>query len=306
MGFSLLLNDPLSRWLSPLGPFHYLDRSNPTIVKLTPDIAMLDVVDSNTHTFSVVCDDDCSGFDSSTSTINLYRMKNNKYETFNGSSSISGNRIDYMVDTELTHGEYLMQIIVSDRATNRSESEYRFIVPERQIISISGVLEKYEEEKHAKLFRSFLKERAEMLDLHLYRLYVYQYALRNTAQRTYCKSLHLSIGNQGVVFYWKEMGSLDCRGIVSLNLTESMQKNVPENMIFSSERLLSIDEIGPGGMAHFNALVGFMTRSKRPPRMSIPPEEILWAGTYVSEGYGRTTIEKIRRWVPIKKRNNGN
>lgn len=293
------------RSLSRVPPFHYLDRNDPIVVEVVPDIRESDYVDADTRTFSVTCRDDCSGLDLTQCSINLYCLKDNEYEPLSGKSSINENRFDFMVDTELTHGEYFLRITLSDKANNMSEFEYRFVVPEEEIIDISAVYEEYEEAKHKKLFRSFLDERGEVLDLHRYRLYVYRYGLRNKAEKTYCRSLHFSIGNQGVIFCWKEMSSVNCSGIVSLSFTESMQKNVPKNMVFTSERMLSIDEIGPGGLARFAALVGFMKFDNFRPKVSTP-REIGVFGTYVSEGYGRTTIENVRRWIPIKKSNSNN
>lgn len=253
----------------------------------------------------MTCRDDCSGLDLTQCSINLYCLKNNQNEPVSGKSNISTNRFDFMFDTELTHGEYYLRITVSDKANNMSESEYRFVVPEEEIVGISALYEEYEKAKHENLFRSFLEERGEILDIHKYRLYVYRYGVHNKAEKTYCRSLHFSIDNQGVIFCWKEMSSIDCSGIVSLSLTESVQKNVPKNMVFTSQRMLSIEEIGPGGWAQFAALVGFMKLDNFRPKVSTP-REIGVFGTYVSEGYGRTKIEDVRRWVPIKKRKSGN
>ncbi len=302
---TLLFSGPLMRSLSRVPPFHYLDRNDPIVVGVVPNISASDYVDADTRTFSISCRDDCSGLDLPQCRMNLYCLKDNEYEPLSGKSIISANRFDFTVDTELTHGEYFLRITLSDKANNMSESEYRFVVPEEEIVDISAVYEEYEEEKHEKLFRSFFDERGEMLDLHLYRLYVYRYSVRNKAEKTYCRSLHFSIGNQGVIFFWKEMSSVDCSGIVSLSFTESMQKNVPNNMVFTSERMLSIDEIGPGGLARFAALVGFIKRDNFRPKVNAPREIGLF-GTYVSEGYGRTTIEDVRRRVSIKKLNSGN
>jgi hypothetical protein len=300
--FTLLFSQPIRGFLSPHWPFHYLDRNAPTIVAVLPDIRASDYVDAKTRTLSVTCRDDCSGLDLARSRINLYRVRDNEYEPLSGKSSVMRNRFEYMRDTDLTHGEYFLRITVCDRAKNRSESEYPFVVPEEEIIAISALCEQYDEAKHENLFRSFLDERAEMLDLHRYILYVYYYGVRNKAEKTYCRNLHFDISSQGVVFCWKETASVRCNGIVSVNFTEAMVKNVPKNMVFTSERMLSIDEVGPGGLAHFAALVGFMKFDSLGPKVSTPTEIGVF-GTYVSQGYARTTTVPVRRWIPIKKRN---
>ena len=302
---TLLFNGPLMALLSRYQPFHYLDRNNPIILGVIPDIRASEYVDADTRTFSLTFRDDCSGLDLARCSIDLCCLKDEEYVSLNGNLTTRTNRLDFTVNTELGCGEYILRATVFDRANNGFEYEYQFVVPEEEIIDISAVYEEYKEAKHEKLFRSFLDERAAMLDQPKQMLFVYRIGLHNKAEKTYCKSLHFSIDCQAVIYCWKEMSAFECKGIVSLSTTEAMQKNIPKDIVFTSQRILSIDEIGPGGLAGFAALVGFMKFDKVRPKVNTPGEIGVF-GTYVSEGYGRTKIEDIRRWIPIKKRNSDN
>lgn len=300
---TLLFSGPLMSSLSQVPPFHYLDRNDPIVVGLVPDIRASDYIDSDTRTFSVTCRDDCSGLDFPQCRINLYCLKNNEYEPLSGKSNINENRFDFMVDTELTHGEYYLRITLFDNANNMSESEYSFMVPENDIIDITFSYEEYDEAKHRKLVRFLPNELGTLFDK--MRLYVYHYGVRNRAEKTYCKSVHISVDNPGVIYSWEETGGLNYTGVVSLSVTEALHKRVPKNRVFVTERKLSIEEIGPGGFVLFVALVGLMDFDNFRPKESTPMDIGVF-GTYVSEGYGRTTIENVRRWIPIKKRNSNN
>jgi hypothetical protein len=220
-----------------------------------------------------------------------------------GKSSVTKSGLEFTVDRELTPGKYSLRIAVCDKAENKAESEYPFLVPEEEIVRVSVWYEDYSESKadHKRLFRSFLDEHKEMIAP--WRLHVYHYALDNEANKTYCRNLHLRIDNQFTIFCWQETGSMNCSGIGALNVTGAVQKHLV-NDVFTSDRTLSIQELAPGGFAYFSALVGFHADfDKNPPTT---PTGVFISGTYVSEGYARTTIVPVKCWIPLKRINSNN
>ena len=298
---TLLFSQPLRAFLSPHWPFHYLDRNSPTIVAVLPDIRASDYVDADTRTFSLTCRDDCSGLDLARSRIDLYRLRDKEYEPMGGKSTTIANTFEYMVDTQLMHGEYLLRITACDKANNRSEPKHAFVVPESELIDIKISSEEYDEADHRKLLPSLPNGTLKVFDRT--RLYVYHFILYNKGEKTYCKNIHVTINTSGAIYSWKEVGGMDYTGVVSLSIAESFDKTIQKHQVFVSQRVLTIEEIAPGGHVHFVALVGFMQIDNRPELSSATDVGVF--GTYISEGYGRTTIVHIRRWIPIKKRNSG-
>jgi hypothetical protein len=295
---ALLFTEPLRRTLSPHWPFHYLDGNAPTVVGITPNIGERDYVDAGTDAFRVVCRDDCSGMEPARCDVSVYRLIDNRREHLAGRLSVGANELNLSLDEGLQYGEYVLSISLRDRARRMCESEYNFAVLERQVVDISVWYEEYDDSKHKTQFRSFIDSHEDLLRDH--KLYVYQYGVYNKADLTYCRSLHLHISNQASIFCWEQKGGFKCDDVTSANVSESMQKDVAGH-VFTSEWLLSIGEMAPHGFAHFSALAGFHRLDN-----TGVPREIGAFGTYVSEGYGKTMVEDIKRWIPIKKLQNSN
>jgi hypothetical protein len=305
LGFilTLLFNGPLMCSLSQITPFHYLDRNDPIIVRVVPDIRASHYIDADIRTFSVSCRDDCSGLDLACCRINLYYFKDNRLESLGGRTSAMANGFEFTIDNKLVHGEYLLRIFLFDKAENKCESEYSFTVPENDIFGITVNYEEYDENKHKQLISSVPDKLEGLIDM--MDLFVYHIIVRNEAEKTYCRDVYLTLDVSGVVYSWEEEGGLDYTGTISLDISESFMKALPKNRIFGSQRTLSIDEIAPKGSVRFTALVGFMNIDNVHSDVN-GPSEIGVFGNYVSEGYGKTKVENVRRWVPVRRFNSGN
>lgn len=204
----LLLNAPLTRLLSQYWPFRYLDQKPPIIFDVSPDITRSDHVDANTIAFGVTYEDDCAGVESVKSDLNISYMGKNGYRIVGGKLARKHGRLDFTVDEKLKCGEYLLRITLCDKAKNTSESKYSFVVPEDEILTISARYEEYEESKHKALVPAVLSDRVvPSAD----KLYVYYVNLHNRAQKTYCRSLYVTIDIEGVIWRWEETGSADCK-----------------------------------------------------------------------------------------------
>jgi len=268
------------------------------VVTLSPDVRTSRCVEANTRTFSVSSRDDCSGLDLTRCKISLFCLKRSVRKPLSVPTDIRENGFALALDKDLAHGEYFLQISLCDRAENRAEFEYPFVVPEADIMSTTATYEDYNEAKHKELIRSLPAKLGELIGRQ--DLYVCHYVLHNKAENTYCKDIYISVDNEGAIYSWGEIGGLDYTGVVSLTVPESFDRSFPKNRVFGPQQILRVEEIAPGGHVHFIAMVGFM-RDPSLPQEPRRPRKVGIFGTYISEGYGRTTTERVQRWVPIKK-----
>jgi hypothetical protein len=77
-----------------------------------------------------------------------------------------------------------------------------------------------------------------------------------------------------------------------------MTKSLPKERVFGGQEMMHIEEMAPGGLVNFRALVGvFNIEGNRQALRT--PTQIEVFGTYVSDGYRRTTTVDVRRKIPV-------
>jgi hypothetical protein len=292
---TLLFNDPIARVLSKRWPFHYLDRNPPVISGIVPDIVRSAYVDANTVVFGVAFRDDLAGLDLAKCDLGISYVDQNGGQPVEGKLDKQPGRLQYVAKERLRSGEYILKTSLYDRAKNGLESEYPFVIPENDILSIRATYEEYDASKHEIKMPVPWDGQKNVPN----NLYVYSLTLYNRAKATYCRNIYVRIDvEDGVIWQFEEVGGEGYNLIASLSTPESLRRNGPKDhdRVFGPQQVVHIQEIAPKGFLNFRVLVGFVAFGGRKPGT---PREIQVSGIYISDGYRRTTLVDVWREISI-------
>lgn len=299
---TLIFHEPLSHFLSKAPFFRYIDKNEPKIDVVKPNIDQSLNMDTGIRNFVVSFSEKDSGLSFSKSYLKISRKDNKGYESLNGNLELNENNseLSFTLDKELKHGEYLFEVLLVDRANNQKGFRKEFMVEEKEPLNFSIEYENYEESSQKEIFADFHEEKKEFLKDN--NLYIYRINFYNKDPIAVLKDLYLSIDiSGGVFYYWYEISNFQTEGVKVINLSESMNKQLAESemRVFLSQQFLNIKQMGPNGFLGFIILVGEFK--------SFAKEHKTWKGIdiyggYISEGYGNPQTQKVEyHWSLIEK-----
>ena len=296
---AVIFSHPLTLALSRCRLFYYLDTHEPIVESIVPNINSIDNVHKDTKIFKVLYSDIGSGLDLSKSNIKIRYKVNQKYEPLIGKENDTDSALNFIVKKELQYGEYLFEVSLVDKANNEVTFSKPFIVREDKDIEVGVIRYKYEDFSKKRIFTAFFKKRKKLVKR--YDFYVYLFQVRNESTKAILRDLYLTIDAQLVIFVWEEISNINVEGVKSYVLAETFDKSIPKERVYLSQRYLNIEKIAPRGFITFAVLLG---GAKGLPSTEERPIHVGIFGTYISEGYGRSELRKLRLWVPIKEPKN--
>lgn len=280
---TLLFNGPLIWFLSKVPVLHRLDKNAPLIESVSPDIRKSPNVDKRTDVFNAAFLEEDSGIDYKKSDIKISYKDNQKNVSLKGKVNKTASEISFLPEKELQYGEYLLEVLLVDKANNKNEFMKSFVVRERDELTAFVCYDTYENasDSDRKIFNSFLEDEKDLLEH--FNLYIYKLTIGNKDDIAVLKDVYLAIdiSGGGVFLCWEQIGNFKAKRFGICSVAESLDKRM-KGHVYGPQSFLNIDEIGSSGFATFFILAG---QSKLLPE----PEEKIWEGieihgTYLSEG----------------------
>lgn len=290
---TLTLSDPSKHFLSKIPVFYYLDQNKPFIEKIVPPIDRSSLIDKTTKYFEIFCGDKDSGLNLDKSYLKISRNENQAYAPISGKLDKTNFGFNFSLEKELKDGEYLLEVVLVDKADNKNEFRTPFVVREKNELAFSISYRKFENNSVAdrKIFNGFFESKKDLVEH--FEFYICKLDIRNRDSIAILKDIYLTIDDDsgGIFFEWEQVGNLNAKGLeVYGNLAESVDKR-QKGRIHIGQNFLRIDEIGQRGFLTLYYLIG-KNKSFLKSQDKIP-EHIVIYGTYLSEGYGSSESRKV-------------
>ena len=192
-------------------------------------------------------------------------------------------------DKELSYGKYWLKAKLVDRAGNVTPISDAFVVRDPQPLDF--LIERYpiNEYPDSDSFQFFLKTHRGELRTHHTTLYVYRFEIINSSKEAVLRNIYLEFSTlhpaASPFFQWIQLGSRDVAGAVDLHIlhvNNAYHQSEMEEM-FSGQRRVNIESMGPTGSYTAAVLVGFPSA-----QAAEQLGDIKVKGSYVYDGYGVT------------------
>ncbi len=290
---TLTLSDPSICFLSKISVFYYLDKNKPFVEKIVPPIDRSSLVDKTTKYFEIICGDKDSGLNLDKSYLKISRNENQTYTAINGKLDKTNFSFNFSLEKELKDGEYLLEVVLVDKANNKNEFRAPFVVREKDELTFSVSYRKFEDSSDAdrKIFNGLFESKNDLLEN--FEFYICKLDIRNKDSIAILRDIYLTIDDDsgGIFFEWEQVGNLNAKGLeVYGNLAESVDKR-QKGRIYVGQNFLKIDEIGPRGFLTLYYLIGKNKSFLK--SLDNIPEHIAIYGTYLSEGYGSSESRRV-------------
>ena len=296
---SLFLQDPLVQFFSKCSIFHWMDKNLPVIEKIIPEIDKSSIVDRSTTQFEILYSDKDSGLNFSKSYLKISYKDNQEYKSLVGELGKANSKLYFNLDKELKYGEYFFEVLLIDKANNKTEFRKAFIVKEVEDLGFTVRYYKYEDCRDKEIFVPFLEGHRDLVNAH--ELYVYYLNVHNKASKVQLRDLYFTVDTPGVIFDWKEVGSVDVKGVKAYKLQDVLEPHRKlGSRVYVGQQFVNIDNLGPHGFYAVAILVGKIQLMPDVEKINIW-EGIQIYGTYILEGYGSSEIKKIKFELPISK-----
>lgn len=282
---TILFNDPITTFLSRFNLFHYLDKEQPSMSSLIPNIKKNNTIDRLNKKFILSFDDKGSGIDIQSGSITIEHKKNDKFIMVQGKLNRSDSTLVFLTNEELEYGEYFLKASIKDYADNQITFSQTFYVKVPHEIGFHLKSYEFEKYKGKHIFASFLESNP----FENFNLYVYELNIHNKGYNSIISNLYLTLDVGIVVLQLKVYGSLHAKGITSYSSSELSPHM--KNRLYLSQRFLNIEELAPHGIIFFALLVG--ENRKLPILKKNAPKSLYVSGTYISEGIGKTETRQI-------------
>lgn len=293
----ILFHDPLIRLLSKITILHYLDTVKPYISYTIPDFAANKSISPDINEIEIAYQESGSGINRSQSKIELYLKRGVDYISIQQSEGYE-NKVDSTLvldlKEKLKYGQYRLDVSLVDKASNRLDTSYPFVVRETEYIKVSTSYCTFDKYKRQRIFSRVLED--ERIDFDKFNLYVYTIGLSNESSNALLKSINLNISTQSIIFAFEETGKYKTEKYRSYIISEEAAKQNPRGHVFLSHRDVFIEEIGPSGWIGFTLLVGESINSKTKSDVS---QHIGIHGSYSCDAYGIQELRQIHEWIPM-------
>ncbi|MEE9443357.1 MAG: hypothetical protein V3V99_11900 [candidate division Zixibacteria bacterium] len=297
---SILFSEPINYVLSKYTFLNYLDNTSPIITGIFPDVSIEKKVNKTTESFIVYYSEDGAGLDLDKCKIDLRLRNGNSFESIYGKLIQYPESLSFKLDEELAYGDYLMGLLIADKAGNYIKDNYEFSVIEQVDLDVSINYSHITALDIARKFPNFFKTKInnEFADSLGFLLYTIE--LTNHADNLWIKDLSLTVWLTGLILDWIEVGHDKAEDIESYIKAESMNKLIPKGHLLLGERSLKIDEIAPHGWIKFIALIGLHKISHRglfnDGYLTLPNTQLENAsmyGTYISRWNGKEVRKNV-------------
>lgn len=290
---TLIFNEPLTYLVSQIPFLYYVDREKPRIERISPEIDKISYIEGKIDHFEVFCSDKYSGINAAKSNIEIQFKTRDGYRRLEGQLNKSGSMFSFKPKKELKYGEYLFEVLVTDKANNENKQVIPFIMKPKNELSVTVISDDFINSPYKDMFKDFIENKKSLLEFNPPQ-YIYQLSIGNNFNNSaYLKDLYFTIDTSGGIFLaWEELGHIEANGIETINLPEALDKRIQEGRVYLSQKFIHIDKIAPGGLVRFIILIGGMPPSM--PRKNDVWEGLQLNGTYLSEGYGRSERRDIK------------
>lgn len=290
----VLFSDSLSEYLNDYRIFYFLDKEKPIVENIFPDITTDNKINEKPTVFEISVYDSGSGVDGNNSKIELWYKEKQRFKRIDCDLKKAKSDFTLKLPKKLKHGEYKLQLFLTDKANNYIEKSYPFVLKEKENIGIRISCKPYVKAKKTKIFSDFLEEYiAKFKNPPLDEFFEIDFVIGNNTKGAYLRDLNLSFGAGFVIYSFMESSKYRMKNYELINATLAYQRYMPEGAFFSSEQLLRIEQIAPHGLLH---LIFLGSGSKSHPFFQ---SSVRIDGTYVFEGYGINEICTILKEVPI-------
>ncbi len=254
---TLTLSDPSIHFLSKIPIFYYLDKNKPLVEKIIPAIDKSSLVDKTTKYFKISCEDKDSELNLDKSYLKISRKENQAYIPISGKLDKTNFSFNFSLEKELKYGEYLLEVLLVDKADNENEFRVPFVVREKDELAFSTSYRKFEDSSvdDRKLFSDFFESKKGLVEH--FEFYICKLDIRNKDSIAILRDIYLTINDDsgGIFFEWEQVGNLNTKGLeVYGDFAESFDKR-RKGRIYGGQNL-KIDEIVQRGFLILYYLIG--------------------------------------------------